>query len=555
MKAASLFGSCPAYVLLAIVIADSISFADPDLWGHIRFGQAVLQAHRLIARDVYSYSAAGHPWHNHELGFELLLAISYGTLGVYGLRLLKLAFSATTIMLIAAAQGETGAGLGTQRWVLMLTALGLAPQMQFRPQLVSFALTAALIALLARSTYRQDTNRLWLAVPIMAVWANFHGGYVVGLGILAVYCATTFFSTGSSERLARRAASSLCLLCACTLATLVNPYGAGIWRTVAHTLSNPLTRLMVGEWRPMLPRFAERLHAGSPVALLYLFVFCMMAACLAAVILTPRGADLPLVAVAGLMIASALYATRNMALALIALSVPLTRHVAMLQEQGLAANLGRLTGRSTPDAAGLRENGVPAAAQTLFACRLAASSARSRSPRPGRPTFSLANQAFVAACALALALKSGLFSPSLRAAPGPFPAGVMKFMQRNSLKGNLLCNFAWGEYLIWHTAPASKVFIDGRYDTVYPQRVIRDYLSFYFGRSGAQRVLAAYPHDFAIVPRAAKAYGLLRRRSGWKLVYQDSGAAMFARAEAAAKLPAIDPSGATTEPAGADSFP
>lgn len=548
----ALLRDCPAYVLLAIVIADSVSFADPDLWGHIRFGQAVIQAHGLITRDIYSYSAAGQPWHNHELGFELLIAVLYDALGIYGLKLFKLALSATTIILIAAAQSETGASLSIQRWVLMLTALGLSPSMQFRPQLVSFALTAAVILLLARSTYRPSASCLWPAIPIMALWANFHGGFVVGLGILTAYCCTTLFFCHGGKDFGYNAAKRLCLICACALATLLNPYGADIWRTVAHALSNPITRVAVGEWRPMPLRFLEQWHAASPVALVYLFAFVMMGVFLVVLTLTPRRDDMALVAVAGLMMASALYATRNMALAFIALSVPLTRHMALLEKQAPPCPG---TGRAPTNADEQGDNGALTIWRAFFARVRTRAFERSRPKNSGRSTFSFANQAFVSVCALVLAFFDGLFSPSLRAAPAPYPAGAVRFMQQNSLRGNILCDFAWGEYLIWHTGPSSKVFIDGRYDTVYPQRVLRDYLSFYLSRPGAERVLAAYPHDFAIIPPAAQAYTLLRGQRGWKLIYQDSGAAIFARAGAANKLAPIDPSGAPVEPANAGFFP
>ena len=55
----SLLRYSPAVVLLAILIADSNRHTDPDLWGHIRFGQAFIANRHLIDRDPYSYSAAG----------------------------------------------------------------------------------------------------------------------------------------------------------------------------------------------------------------------------------------------------------------------------------------------------------------------------------------------------------------------------------------------------------------------------------------------------------------------------------------------------------------
>src|SRR5437016_262903 len=67
----------------------------------------------------------------------------------------------------------------------------------------------------------------------------------------------------------------------------------------------------------------------------------------------------------------------------------------------------------------------------------------------------------------------------------------------------MCCEFGWGEYLIWHAVPADKVFFDGRYDTVYPFKLIRDYLEFYFNEPGAAAVLDSYPHDFVLIGRRA----------------------------------------------------
>ncbi len=46
----SLFLYAPAFLLLVIVVADGAQFADPDLRGHIRAGQAVLEQGYLAER-------------------------------------------------------------------------------------------------------------------------------------------------------------------------------------------------------------------------------------------------------------------------------------------------------------------------------------------------------------------------------------------------------------------------------------------------------------------------------------------------------------------------
>ena len=131
----------------------------------------------------------------------------------------------------------------------------------------------------------------------------------------------------------------------------------------------------------------------------------------------------------------------------------------------------------------------------------------------------------------------GLFSRELAPDRG-YPSAALAFMNAHGLHGNVLNEFGWGEYLIWHAAPADKVFIDGRYDTVYPFKVIRDYLEFYFDEPDASAVLESYPHDFVLIGLQAPARRLMERRRDWKLLYRDNDALLYARASApAARLP------------------
>ena len=69
----------------------SYTVADPDLWGHIRFGLDTLQAGAVVRTDPYSYLSGGQPWINHEWLSELLMALAWDRLGPPGLVALKVA--------------------------------------------------------------------------------------------------------------------------------------------------------------------------------------------------------------------------------------------------------------------------------------------------------------------------------------------------------------------------------------------------------------------------------------------------------------------------------
>src|SRR5580704_13162785 len=220
-------------VLLLIVVADSAQLPDPDLWGHLRFGQAALASGHVIARDTYSYSVAGGLWRNHEWLTEIIMALAYNSLGVIGLKLWKFACVAATMVLLALGLAETGASPTIQMNTLGLVALAMVPQNQFRPQLFSFLLLGATLALLARDNYR-GRAALWLVVPLMMLWGNLHGGFIIGIATMAVYTGVIGLQDLRAGRGLGRALRLGLITLAGTLATLVSPYGIDAWLVVLN---------------------------------------------------------------------------------------------------------------------------------------------------------------------------------------------------------------------------------------------------------------------------------------------------------------------------------
>ena len=135
-----------------------------------------------------------------------------------------------------------------------------------------------------------------------------------------------------------------------------------------------------------------------------------------------------------------------------------------------------------------------------------------------------------------IALVGGTFSNRLKTWK-PVPADAVAFMQRHGLHGNILNQFEWGEYLVWHVGNDSRVFIDGRCELVYPDKLIRQYAIFFFGLEGADGVLDAFPHDFVLIGPHTKAYEVVSRDGRWQLIYRDATAALFARAALPVQAP------------------
>ncbi|MGD0672371.1 MAG: hypothetical protein ABSB13_09850 [Candidatus Binatus sp.] len=505
----SLLRYSPALVLFAIVVADARQLNDPDLWGHVLWGRELLAHGSLPRVNPYSYSAPGFPWLHHEWLSEVLMASMFDKFGPLGLKLLKFLCTAGTICFIVLAESETAVPAFVQAAILLVVALILLPAMQFRPQLFDFVALSAIIALLARHNWR-GSARLWIAIPIVAVWSNFHGGFFIGLVAMGVYGAATLLSDILARRGPRRGLGIIAITAAAaasTLCTLLIPPARDTWHTLIHSILNPMTHYAIVDWIPLIA--ALRTAPGGSIQQKY-FVLAILffAAAVVSVVLTPKRADAPLVAVAAVMLAAAFSAVRNIPIAAIAIAPVIANHLGLLRRP--------------------REVTVPRPV-----------SARAM-PRAGR----LVIEILIAVVAIGFARSSGVLSPGIDASG--YPVRAVEFMKNHGLEGNLLTQFAWGQYVIWHDAPGMKVFIDSRYDLAYPPAVVQDYLEFASNVAGGAHTLAAYPHDFVLIERGSPAVKLMDSQRDWRLIYSDDTARLYARANSpAARLEGVPIAGAS----------
>ena len=314
----SLLRSAPGVVLFAIVIADAMRAADTDLWGHIHFGNIVLTRHQFFFHAPSSYACPPGPrdWIMVDWLGEVLMALVYNVAGVVGLKLAKFACVAAVMVLLSLGMAETGAALIVQGLTLLAAAFAIIAHMQFRTFLADDVCLAALMAMFARESYGRSA-RLWLAVPMLALWTNLHGGFFVGLVAMGLYTAVRATQDLAEGRGLSRAIELAALTSAATLATLLNPYGMKDWIVIAGVLRNPFTLRHISEFRSLLAVVVD-FHRNHRPLFTFISALAIMAGLLVTFALTPRADDLALFAVAALMTVSALYAVRNTALAVIA---------------------------------------------------------------------------------------------------------------------------------------------------------------------------------------------------------------------------------------------
>src|SRR2546423_335750 len=179
--------------------------------------------------------------------------------------------------------------------IVPFLALAALPLTSFlRAQLFSQLAFVVLLALLVRES-REPSRRVFLAFPLLVLWANLHGAVVVGAALVALL--------GACELAARRPwPRAAALLVAPWLCLVATPYGLDTVGYYKATIANPVLRQTVTEW--MSPTFTGR-HG--------ILLFLLACAGVALVVKRPRDLTRFELAALVLTLAGAMLAVRSIA--------------------------------------------------------------------------------------------------------------------------------------------------------------------------------------------------------------------------------------------------
>ena len=252
----------PAWIVVAasgaiLVRATIRQRLNTDVFWHLAAGNWMLRHHSVIRADVFSYTVHGHPWLAEEWGFEVLLAWMVRHVGPDSYWLLSGGACVLAFAVSVARWRRQGAGA---LWIAVLcipVAAGLAMGIAPRPQDLSYLFFALELALLTRARSRART--LVLLPPLLLVWANIHGSFIAGLGVLGIEFLASLLArrdtsaTGpATSRLhvapALRVRDALATLLGATAFSLVNPHGPRLIH-YAFTVATASPLNAIVEWQ------------------------------------------------------------------------------------------------------------------------------------------------------------------------------------------------------------------------------------------------------------------------------------------------------------------
>ncbi len=459
-------------VLFAVI---TYTRADPDLWGHVRFGLDFLEERVLPTADPYSFTS-DRPWINHEWAAELLTAAAFHLAGPAGLVVLKVAVIAGVWWQLDLILRREGIVQGRRRdWLAAAAVITTVQQAHHvRPQLFSLLFFTALVVCLLRSS-KAEGRRWLMPLPIVfGLWANFHGGWIVGGAVLMLWtagAAVRYRTDGlrPSVRLVAAGAASLA-------ATLANPYGLGMWQFLWETVG--FGRADIADWQPIYA-------LDHSVWLLWIATAVLAAAGL---VRTRSCIDHRRALVVVGLAAGSFFVNRL--LGFFALSTLFLYGAALLPR---------------------REPESPTSSAAVS--------------RGGRAVSLALGVAMIAGALAAVVVNIGCIHLDPRTTPEAEAVAVLRQQPQGS---RLLVWFDWGQYAIWHLSPGLRVSTDGRRETVYSAALHDRHLRFFFdapGGSGLPRELDA---DYVWIPHHLPSARRLRE-VGWTVLHEGEQSVVFGR--------------------------
>jgi len=468
-----------------------------DYWWQLRTGALIMETGEVPKHDVYTYTVPGARYIDihwlHQLGLHGL-----HSLGGHDAVVVTKALAVCALIAILAPIGHRRERPWLSALALGLMLLVAADRFMPRPELPSFLLLAAFLALLDRHERRGD-NWLFAIVPLQLIWANVHGLFALGLAVCAIYLAAAVLRplVAPGERIDAGAVRRLAAVTVLGgLACLLNPNGIdGALYPIQQLgmIGPPEDRGVFGS---VIAELIPPIGGGreqAPLALVVLGALAFLS--LAAMAWNWRrvhAAD-PLLWVAFAYLA--LGANRNLALfSMVAAPILVRNANAALDRRSLP--------RHAATAAGV--------AVVVALAWLAVDVARDRFfPRMG--SFR----------------EAGLGTMEVF-----YPVGAAEWIAEVRPPGPICHHMADGGYLIWRLFPDYKVMVDGRLEVYGAER----FIELQVAEPERFKALDA-EHRFGVV---LVHYGLIRAdallrwlhlNSNWRLAYLDDTTAVYVHRE------------------------
>jgi hypothetical protein len=438
-----------------------------DLGWHLAAGDLIRERGYIPFQDPWSFTLADKQWYNLSWLWDVIASVLFQYTNFSGLVFFTVACGAVIVGYLTSACLSSGAS-AIAVCISVFSACLLYPSFATPPNVYLAASPNTATMLFCVLFYGECLKRTrWFLLPVMMVlWANLHGGFLLGFLIIGIFCGAA---------LLRRDWANFKIFAfagvGCFIAIFINPLGWHIYDGLAATLGH-FVQANITEWQPYYANITTPGNMpGSIPGIFYILIFIGLE-------LRYRGSrPIPLESrlLCWLFLFSGLYQLRYMSFFFIFSTVPLALHIDRLLPKAL----------------------------NIFQVQK-----------------SLLAAGIVGACALPLTFMQ--IQPAL-GLPEMLSERDALYLQTHFSHARLLNNWNVGGLLIFRTHGAVPVFVDGRGATAYPDALLRDYFKlaeWEIDEAAWDTVLEKYQIDTVLWVKAhEKVRRFLVDKKGWKEEY------------------------------------
>ena len=467
-----------ALATIVYILTFIINLPDYDLWARLAVGSIFFQTGHVLKHDIFSYLPTKSLWIDHEWGSSVVfyfLARYPGDWGLFALKAVILLAIFILIIKIIKLQTNNSAG------ILYLTFIGfsLLPGFANLIRCQMFTYLFFTLWLYALEKIRRGEDRLiWIFPATMLLWANMHGGFLAGIGLVLIYAFGELFNRKNSLKY-------FGILALIIPVTLINPYGLNLWNYIIEAAIMP--RPYIWEWNSISLSGPFHIYKGIKIHILAGFMLFVLFTLIVSIKLwlqreKPDWTRIILVAV------------------LLYLGINHQRHTVffMLAASGLFYH--QYLNLFSP-------------VERFIKNKIAAKAYKVWQPIKYGSGYLLLGVIFI--------YSRPHLSDSIIVDPFVYPVGSLEFIKQNNISGNLATTFGWGSYAFWKLYPQCKVLIDGRYEEVYSNDVYAKAMQFSEHGKNWQNVLREYHSDILVLPKSVYTRSDALSLTDWKIVYID----------------------------------
>ena len=431
-----------------------------DLGWHLSAGDLIRDQGNIPFRDPLSFTSADRQWFNLSWLWDVLASVLFEYTKFSGLILFVVACGAVIVGYLTSICLSSGAS-ATAVCISVFAACLLYPSFATAPNIYLAASPNTSTMLFCVVFYGEclRKTRWFLLPPMMVLWVNMHGGFLLGFLVIGVF--------GGAALLRRDWAAFKIygfMGAACFVAIFINPLGWHIHDGVTATLGN-FVQAYITEWQSY---FQNICMPGSIPGIVYILIFVALELCYR----SPCPIEARLLS--WLFLLLGFYQFRYMSFFFIFSAIPLAIHL-----DRLLPKLNPLEVRRSLLAPGL-----------------------------------------IGTCALPMTFMKE--KPALEL-PQMISEQDARYLQTHFPHARLLNHWNVGGLLIFYTRGAVPVFVDGRAATAYPDALLRDYLrlpEWEIDEGAWDAVLGKYRIDTVLWVKAHEGLRqFLVGKRGWKEAY------------------------------------